>query len=135
MNEDMERKLNDLGFLWSSCRSKKLIIWVKDTGVCHGYLHHGPSECLQHFIIKLQSTSKVATKYYIFFHLIPLFLRLRKVKQIEEIPKILWSSTKEYTRSILFMAFLVALLRAGLCVIYNPRKTILINNLGKFKLS
>ena len=106
---------------------------VKDTAACHGLVHHGASDCLKHFFIKLHETGKVASKYYIFFHLIPLVLRLRKVKKVEDLPKIILSSTKEYARSILFMSFLVGLLRAGLCVIYSPQKTILVNSLGKFK--
>lgn len=65
-------------------------------------------------------TGKVASKYYIFFHLIPLIIRLKKLKNIKDLPSIVGTTFYEYSRSVLFMAFLVGLLRAGLCIEFSP---------------
>ena len=94
MNHLVTQQVQDLGFLWSSCFGIQFAIIVKDTGACHGLVHHGRSECLKHFFIKLRETSKVASKYYTLFHLIPLILKLRKMKNIKDLPKIFASTTK-----------------------------------------
>ena len=85
-------------------------------------MHSGPKECFQHFLIKLATTGKVASKYYVLFHLIPFVLRLRKCKKASEIPRVIMDVLYEYGRSVLFMSFLVGLLRAGLCVEFIPEK-------------
>ena len=75
--------VQNLGFLWSSCRSICTINIVSDISVCHGLMHHGPAHCFQHFMIKLITTGKVASKYYLPFHLIPLIIRLKSCKNIK----------------------------------------------------
>ena len=104
------------------CLSKYLAYYVvRDTFACHGLVHKGPAHCLQHFFIKLAHTSKAASKYYIFFHLIPLVIRLKKLKNIKDLPKAIGTTVVDYSKSVLFMAFLVGLLRAGLCIEFSPK--------------
>lgn len=74
------------------------------------------------FIQKLVDTGAVASKYYVMFHVIPMFLRLRKAKDIKHGLKTLAKSLYEYLRSISFMAFLVGLLRGGLCLNWNQNQ-------------
>ena len=64
-------------------------------------------------------TGKVTSKYYVMFHIIPLVLRLRKVKDIKSVPKLVAQSCFEYVKSCCFLSFLVGLLRAGLCANWN----------------
>ena len=85
--EQLSKTMEDMGFLWSSCRSKYIWILVRDTSACRGLVHNNPVHCFQHFFIKLFATGKVASKYYIFFHLIPLILRLKRLKDIKDLPK------------------------------------------------
>jgi hypothetical protein len=97
--------------------------------MCHGLLHDGPAHCFQHFLIKMKHTSKVASKYYIFFHIIPLFLKLRKTRKLSQVPGLIANTAYEYVRSVLFMSLLVGSLRAGMCVNNYPKKKMLISKI------
>jgi hypothetical protein len=63
----------------------------------------------------------VGWKYYIPFHLIPLFLRLRKCKDAEEVIKLLRKTSIEYSKSVLFMMLLVSGMKLGLCTTTRNR--------------
>jgi hypothetical protein len=95
------------------------LIIARDTDVCRGLVHCGSRDCLMEFFQKLIDTGAVSCKYYVVFHVVPMVLRLRKAKNIKHGLKILGKSMYEYFRSICFMAFLVGLLRGGLCVNWN----------------
>ena len=71
------------------------------------------------FFIKLFDVGKVTSKYYIMFHIIPLILRIRKVKEPKKIPRLVAKTAYEYIKSCCFLSFLVGLLRAGLCANWN----------------
>ena len=104
---------------------------MRNSDLCRGLVHEGPHQCIREFFIKLMDTGKVASKYYVMFHIIPLMLRLRKVKDIKTVPKLVAQSCFEYVKSCCFLSFLVGLLRAGLCANWNQSP----NNILSFGIS
>ena len=48
-------------------------------------------------------------------------IRLKKLKNIKDLPKAIGNTVVDYSKSVLFMAFLVGLLRAGLCIEFSPK--------------
>ena len=56
-------------------------------------------------------------------------IRLKKLKNIKDLPKVVGTTVLDYSKSVLFMAFLVGLLRAGLCIEFYPK------NLGLASIS
>ena len=85
--------------------------------VCNGLGHQDIYGCFKEFIKKLIDTGKVASKYYIFFHAIPLIIKLRKVKDLRGAFNYITNSCYEYIKSLCFMAFLVGLLRGAMCTV------------------
>lgn len=59
---------------------------------------------------------KIGMKYYVLFHLVPLVLRLRKQRTQRDRLRVALKTLYEYTRSVLFMGFLVSLTKRGLCI-------------------
>lgn len=55
-------------------------------------------------------------KYYVLFHMVPLVLRLKKQKSAKDRLRVTGKTLYEYIRSVLFMGFLVALTKRGLCI-------------------
>ena len=82
-------------------------------------MHTGLDHCVREFFLKLVDTGKVASKYYVMFHMIPLLLRMRRLKDTKNLPQIVWKSFYDYVKSCLFLAFLVGLQRGGLCINYG----------------
>lgn len=60
-------------------------------------------------------TGKVGAKYYVLFHTFPLLLKLKKTKNLQDLVRVVREVGLNYLKSVLFMAFLVGLLRGGLC--------------------
>jgi succinate dehydrogenase/fumarate reductase cytochrome b subunit len=65
---------------------------------------------------KLVTVCGVGVKYYVFFHLIPLVLRIKKSKTRQETSKAVLRTLYEYVKSVLFMGFLVAFTKGALCI-------------------
>jgi hypothetical protein len=84
--------------------------------VCNGLVHNHIYHCFKEFLKKLIDTGKVASKYYIFFHAIPLIIKLRKAKDMKNALNYISKSAYEYIKSLCFMAFLVGLLRGVMCL-------------------
>ena len=92
---------------------------ARNDAPCRGLVHAGPSQCLMEFFVKLLDVGKVASKYYVMFHVIPLILRVKKAKDPRKVPGLAVGTFYEYTKSCCFISFLVGLLRAGLCANWN----------------
>lgn len=81
-------------------------------GTCR-LVHEG--SCYIEFLRKLVVVSKIGIKYYLPFHLFPLLMRLRKAKDTSEVLTVLAKRLFHYTKSIIFMALLVAGTKGALC--------------------
>ncbi len=104
-----------MGFLWSSIHCNQCTNLVTNSEACDALVHHGPNHCFLEFFRKLLDVGKVGAKYYVFFHAIPLLLKLKKAKSLVEVALVIKNVGFSYFKSLLFMAFLVGLLRGGLC--------------------
>ena len=104
----------DMGYEWLTANGKI----VNYSGInfersCE-LIHSGP--CSVDLLRKGAAIGKVGMKYYISFHLIPLLLRLRKCKDMNQVGKLFGKTVIEYIRSVLFMIFLVGGMKVGQCV-------------------
>ena len=82
-------------------------------------MHTDP--CVVDYFRKTADVGKISLKYYVSFHMIPMLLRLRKCKDRKGLFLIIQKTVVEYIRSVLFMAFLVSGVKAGLCTSINLR--------------
>jgi di/tricarboxylate transporter len=81
------------------------------------YVHDTP--CLYEFIRKVLTVCRIGVKYYIFFHIVPLILRIKKARSPHEKGRVALRTLIEYCKSILFMGFLVGLSKGALCIKNN----------------
>lgn len=106
---------DNLDYAWQSCRGNIYTDTANTRILCQGVVHDGVEDCLLKFLGKLVDTGRVASKFYILLHAIPLLLKLRKAKDWRSVLKMIASSSYYYARSVFFMSFLVALLRGAMC--------------------
>ena len=76
---------------------------------------HDHSHIAEYFI-KLATVCKIGVKYYVFFHIIPFLLRLRRCQKSEDYRRVILKTLKDYVKSIFFMGFLVTNSKGALCV-------------------
>lgn len=78
------------------------------------YIHD--TSCTYEFFRKLGTVCKIGVKYYVFFHFLPLVLRVKKGKTRQDKIKAVLRTLYEYFKSILFMGSLVSLTKGALCI-------------------
>ncbi len=79
---------------------------------CH--IHSGLSHSGE-ILNKMARTTATSSKFYLFFHLLPFLLKLKKNLRQGKFSKACLKSLKNYMRSILFIAHLVGGLKLLLC--------------------
>ena len=82
-------------------------------------MHQSGLHCLLECLHKLLATGRVALKYYLLFHAVPMLTRLRKCKTLGDAAKAVRSTALEYLKSTLFLSVLVGLERGMLCLLFN----------------
>lgn len=78
------------------------------------YIHD--TSCTYEFFRKLGTVCNIGVKYYVFFHFLPLVLRVKKGKTRQDKIKAVLRTLYEYVKSILFMGSLVSLTKGALCI-------------------
>ncbi len=76
---------------------------------------HPDTTHTQEVLNKMLQTVGISKNFYVFFHLLPFLIKLRKNIRTGKLPKAFYKSLRNYLKSILFIAHLVGGLKLLKC--------------------
>jgi hypothetical protein len=86
-------------------------------------LHPGTGH-VREVLEKMVKSTTISRNFYVFFHLLPFLINLKKNAQAGKLPKAFFKALRNYLKSILFIAHLVGGLKLLKCTAVSVSNTL-----------